>query len=301
MPDSTGQALGPRQLSDSTKRAVAYPQPAPFPLALRAIYPIVHPMDIITSRQNALIKRCIKLHESRRERSKQAMTLLDGEHLIEAATAAGEPLERLLVSQTRAARGDYAALLEKHAPIVSIIDDGLFGEMSDLESSTGLLGLWPIPASPAAIASGFVLALDGVQDPGNVGAILRTASAVGVDQVWLGMGSADPWSPKVLRAGMGAQFVVPVVERLPLSAALTAFAGQIVVTSLEGSVPLYEADLQGDLAMVLGSEGQGVSDEVLAAATLRIRIPMQPGIESLNVGAAAAVCLYERYRQSTAR
>ena len=255
-------------------------------------------MEIITSRQNALIKRCIKLHESRRERSKEGMTLLDGEHLIEAATSAGEPLERLLVAKTRAERGDYAALLSRHQAIATVVDDALFAQISDLESSTGLLGLWPIPHAPAPVSTGFVLALDGVQDPGNVGAILRTASAVGVDQVWLGQGSADPWSPKVLRAGMGAQFIVPVVERVNLPAALSSFAGQIVTTSLEGSAPLFEADLRGDMVLVMGSEGQGVSAAALELATVRIRIPMQPGIESLNVGAAAAICLYERYRQT---
>lgn len=255
-------------------------------------------MDVIQSRQNPLIKACIKLMENRRERLKTGQTLLDGSHLLAAALDAGQAPERLLLSQSAPQRAEVAALAARFDGPVSVVADTLFAELTELESASGVLALWAPPPAPAPLQRGLVLALDGVQDPGNAGAMLRTAAAAGVAQVWLSPNCADVWSPKVLRAGMGAHFLLPVVERADLPALLTNFAGRKAVTVLDGSISLYQADLRGDLVLVMGSEGQGVSREVLALADLRLAIPMRAGLESLNVGAAAAICLYERLRQT---
>ncbi|QDQ25219.1 RNA methyltransferase [Chitinimonas arctica] len=255
-------------------------------------------MDLIQSLQNPLLKSCVKLANNRRERLKSGLTLLDGPHLLTAAFDAGRPPDRLLVAASALHKAEVAAVLARFGKTPSVLEDALFAQLSDLESLSGILGVWPIPAAPAPWTSGHILALDGVQDPGNVGSILRTAAAAGVDQVWLGTACADVWSPKVLRAGMGAHFLVPVLERADLPALLGGFKGRKAVTALAGSVSLYQADLCGDLVLVMGSEGQGVSAEVLAAADLRLAIPMRAGLESLNVGAATAICLYERLRQT---
>ncbi|WP_374353548.1 TrmH family RNA methyltransferase [Chitinimonas sp.] len=255
-------------------------------------------MEILQSRHNPLIKTVAKLSTQRRERLKQGLMVLDGPHLIAAALDAGWHLERLLLAESAQHRAELQGLLRRHGQPAQLLADALFAELSELESISGILALCAMPTAVDVRKDGLVLALDGVQDPGNLGAILRTAAAAGVDQVWLGMGCADPWSPKVLRAGMGAQFVLPMVDRVPLLAAASAFSGIKAVTSLEGSVSLYQADLRGDLLLVMGSEGQGVSSELQALASLRLRIPMTPGIESLNVGAATAICLYERVRQA---
>lgn len=255
-------------------------------------------MDIIESRQNTLIKHIAKLAAQRRARQQAAQTLLDGVHLIDAALAAGLALERVLIMQSALDKPEVAALLARMAKPPQVVADQVFAALTDLDSPSGIVAILPIPAAPLPLHAGCLLLLDGVQDPGNVGALLRTAAAAGVSQVWMNEGCADAWSPKVLRAGMGAHFVLPIIERLDLVAALADFAGKVAVTALQASQPLYGCDLTGSLALVMGSEGRGVSAALLARADLRLRIPMHAGVESLNVAAAAAICLYERVRQS---
>lgn len=257
-------------------------------------------MEIIRSRQNPLAKLLIKLAESRRERQKQQQTVLVGTHLVESALQAGWPLEKLLVCEGEENRPEIALLLQDRKAPALMLDRSLFAEIEQTPSTTGLLALATIPATPAVASTGFLLLLEGVQDPGNVGSILRTAAAAGVDQVWLSHGCADIWSPKVLRAGMGAHFLLPLVEHVNPQEALSAFTGTIAVTTLDDATSLYGSDLRGNLVLALGSEGAGVSSELLQLATTRLRIPMQEKVESLNVSAAAAICLFERVRQMQA-
>jgi TrmH family RNA methyltransferase len=139
--------------------------------------------------------------------------------------------------------------------------------------------------------------LDGVQDPGNVGTLLRTAAAAGIKQALLSPGCASAWSPKVLRAGQGAHFALAIHEDVDLAAFMANYSGTTAVTCLDGATSLYEAKWQGSLAWIFGAEGQGVRPDLIAAALLRIRIPMPGAVESLNVGAAAAVCLFEMVRR----
>lgn len=254
-------------------------------------------MEIIRSRQNPLAKHLIKLAESRRERQKLQQTVLIGTHLVESAMHAQWPLEKLLVCEGEEHRDEIAALLQSKKAPALMLDRALFAEIEQAPSTTGLLALTAIPATSAALTQGFCLLLEGVQDPGNVGSILRTAAAAGVDQVWLSSGCADAWSPKVLRAGMGAHFLLPLIERINLQDALPAFAGNIAVTTLDAAESLYTTDLRGNLILALGSEGGGVSAKLLEMATQRLQIPMRREVESLNVAAAAAICLFERVRQ----
>lgn len=255
-------------------------------------------MEIIRSRQNPLAKQLVKLAENRRERLKSRQTLLVGTHLVESAIAAGWPLEKLLVCEDEESRPEIQALLERKAAPVLALDRGLFEEIEQTPSTTGLMALAALPAAQEPQREGFCLLLEGVQDPGNVGSILRTAAAAGVDQVWLTAGCADVWSPKVLRAGMGAHFKLPLIERVQLQDVLPGFCGNIAVTTLEEATSLYDSALGGNLVLALGSEGGGVSAELLAAATQRLHIPMTSAVESLNVAAAAAICLFERRRQT---
>lgn len=254
-------------------------------------------IDIIQSPQNPHVKQARKLAENRRERLKTGLTLLDGPHLLAAWLDAGWPIERLLLTQQGLANPEIAALTERTAAPQSLLDDQLFAELSELPSQSGVLAIVGIPQARLPRRDGFCLLLDGVQDPGNVGAILRTAVAAGVEQALLSPGCADVWSPKTLRAGMGAQAVLDIVERADLPAFARAFNGRIAATLLDGATDLYRTDLTGDLALILGAEGAGVSPELASLAGVRLKIPMAAGIESLNVGAAAAICLYERVRQ----
>lgn len=256
-------------------------------------------MEIIRSHQNPLFKHLHKLAENRRERLKQHQTLLIGTHLIASALEAQWPLERLIVREGRENDAEISALLAQRSCPLTLLDPALFDEVEQLATSTGIIALVATPPHTAPATEGFCLLLDGVQDPGNVGSILRTAAAAGVDQVWLTPGCADIWSPKVVRAGMGAHFLVPLLERIDVTTALDQFKGKLATTTLDDAKSLYETDLRGDLVLALGSEGAGVSEALLARAEIRIRIPMAPKVESLNVGAAAAICLFERMRQTT--
>ncbi len=258
------------------------------------------PMEIITSSQNSHFKHALKLSQNRRERNKTQQTLLDGTHLLAAWLDAGHVVEKIIVSESGYQRAEVQSLLARSACNVLCLANALFSQLTELPSATGVLTLVGIPSAPQAQCAGLVLLLDGVQDPGNVGAILRTAQAAGVEQVWLSSACADVWSPKVLRAGMGAQLALPMIENADLCQLASQFKGPIAATLLDGAVDLYDAPLQGDLALVLGSEGAGVTDALADLATLRIKIPMQAGIESLNVGHAAAICLYEIKRQNRA-
>jgi TrmH family RNA methyltransferase len=139
--------------------------------------------------------------------------------------------------------------------------------------------------------------LEGIQDAGNVGAILRSAAAFGVRDAVLGGGCADPWSPKVLRAAMGAHFSLRVRRVGDLAPAVAAFAGATVCAVAHGGRPLQEIDLGGRVGWILGAEGQGVSASLAATAAQRTTIGLAPGTESLNVAAVAAILCYERARR----
>lgn len=255
-------------------------------------------MDIIQSLHNPLFKEVRKLSESRRERLKTGRALLDGPHLLASWLDAALPIERVLFTPSATKNPELASLVARVQAPHSVLDDRLFAELTELPSPSGILGLVSIPAPAMPRRDGFCLLLDGVQDPGNVGSILRTAVAAGVDQVLLSSGCADVWSPKTLRAGMGAQAVLDIVERADLAGFAKAFNGRIAVTMLDGATDLFQTDLTGNLALALGSEGGGVSPELASMALVRIKIPMMAGIESLNVSAAAAICLYEHMRQN---
>lgn len=253
-------------------------------------------MKHIQSRDNAFYKQLKKLAESGRERKKSGQTLLDGVHLVEAYEATCGPVETLVVSESALAGGEVAAYVGDRETVV--LADALMRELGLVDAPSGLVAVVPLPArATAADRCKDAILLDGVQDPGNVGTLLRTAAAAGVTQALLSPGCAAAWSPKVLRAGQGAHFVLSIHEDADLASFMADYAGITAVTCLNGALSLYEAEWQGPLAWVFGAEGLGVRRELIAAAALKIRIPMPGAVESLNVGAAAAVCLFEAVRR----
>jgi TrmH family RNA methyltransferase len=180
---------------------------------------------------------------------------------------------------------------------VVVVPDALFAGVSALPSPAGIGFLLPLPDQPAIEARVATVVLDRLQDAGNVGSILRSAAAFGVAQVLALQGTAALWSPKVLRAGMGAHFGLRLVEGLQ-PADLDALAVPLVGTSLQADALLPAAPLPTPCAWLLGHEGQGVAPALLARCALTVRIPQPGGEESLNVAAAAAVCLYESMRRT---
>lgn len=252
----------------------------------------------ITSAANDEMKQLARLLENARERRKQGVVVLEGIHLLQAALAAGWQPHAVYVNEQAAGKAELLSLLAAvDSRRCQLVTAAVLGKVTALSTPSEVLTLCVRP-EPRAVASGAAcVMLDDVQDPGNLGTILRCAAAANVREVFLSRGCVDVYSPKVLRAGMGAHFFLNIHEAQDLPAVLAAWPGRKLVTHLEGSVSLYGEDLSGEVAFVFGNEGSGVSAEVLAQADNRVRIPMPGHAESLNVAMAATVCLFERVRQ----
>jgi RNA methyltransferase, TrmH family len=255
-------------------------------------------MSLIQSRENPRFKQIKRLAESGRERKKQGKTLLDGVHLIQAYELQFGPVEALFVAESA-----------RHSPEIAdytagrdwlLLADNLMRDLGLVDTPSGLLAVIPQPPVVTVDPAIDSILLDGVQDPGNVGTLLRTAAAAGCRQALLSSTCASAWSPKVLRAGQGAHFAISIVEDADLPDFVANFRGATVATSLDEAVPLYAAEWNLPVAWIFGSEGAGVSKALSEAASLRVRIPMPGAVESLNVSAAAAVCLFEALRRRLA-
>jgi RNA methyltransferase, TrmH family len=253
----------------------------------------------ISSRDNPFYKSLHKLSSSGRERREAGQTLLDGPHLLRAFLNAGGKPEHLLINEAALQNAEIIALLEDCADVAQTqIDDALFAQLSELKTPNGLLTLVAIPSPQMAVAHAqFALLLEDIQDPGNLGSIVRSAAAAGCDAVFLSQGCADAWSPKVLRAGMGGHFVLSILESADLPKVAAAFTGKILAASLLAEKSLYDSNLRGKLAFAIGNEGAGLSKPLLDAAQQHFIIPMPGKVESLNAAAATAVCLFEATRQ----
>jgi RNA methyltransferase, TrmH family len=180
------------------------------------------------------------------------------------------------------------------------LEDRLFAKLSPVAGRNGVLAIIPTVATSLVEAvgrGGFQLWLDSVQDPGNVGSLIRSAAASGAGAVVLGRGCADPWSPKCLRGGMGGHFAIALAQVDDLGEVVRQWRGRVLVADANAGGHLFDTDLKGDTAVILGGEGAGVQPELAALATGLVGIPMAGAVESLNVGAAGAVICFERLRQ----
>lgn len=256
-------------------------------------------MKLIQSRDNPFFKELLKLTGSARQRGKVNQTLLDGAHLLAACLDAGVIPLRILLNTAALQDEEITSLLEQVGDVtITRLEGKLFAELSELKTYTGILTLISLPQPGAAISdSRFALLLEDIQDPGNLGSILRSAAAAGCDAVFLSQGCADAWSPKVLRAAMGGHFALNIYEQQNLLDVARQFNGTLLATSLQATHSLYDCNLTGNVALMMGNEGAGLSDKLLNSATQKISIPMLGKVESLNVAAATAICLFEAVRQ----
>jgi TrmH family RNA methyltransferase len=250
----------------------------------------------ITSRDNALLVRLRRLAQDGAAYRRLGQVWLEGDHLCAARLARGGQVPQALISE---AAWDAPRLRELAcaADKVAVVPVALFAGLSALESPAGLGFVIDLPAELPIIAQAPSVVLDRLQDAGNVGSILRSAAAFGVIQVLALRGTVALWSPKVLRAGMGAHFALRLIEGLD-EAALGTLQVPLLATSPHAGEPLHAAALPGPCAWVLGHEGQGVAASLLQRCALQLRIHQPGGEESLNVAAAAAVCLYESARRA---
>ncbi len=257
-------------------------------------------LKLIRSRDNPRFRSLRELATSTRERRKAGLALLDGAHLIAAYRASGGVPEQLILSESAASKPEAAQLAAGAAGLgVLVLADSLFNDVAQVATPTGIIALIRTP-EPAPLPGRIerCVMLENIQDAGNLGSILRSTAAAGIRTVLLSQGCAFAWSPKVLRAGMGAHFSLDIFDNADLAAAAQRLSGRLICTSGHASKSLFEADLRGPLAWVFGNEGAGVSAELSAAAGEQLRIPMPGKTESLNVAAAAAICLFEQVRQT---
>ena len=241
----------------------------------------------ISSRKNPLLQQVKKLLSSRAERRKQGLFVADGTKLLEEAVKYCPGLETVILSE------GVEALVPGHVRVVRVPAD-VMASISPMEAPQGALFLGRLPQQQTFVPTKGMLILDGIQDPGNVGTILRTADAMDVPVVLL-EGCADPWSWKVIRSTMGAAFRVPVIQAT-WEEVLTACreAGiPIGVTALSDRAVDIRTAQVSDMALVIGSEGRGVRKEVLENADHELIIPMNPHCESLNAAIAAAIVMWQ--------
>lgn len=253
---------------------------------------------LIASRANPAFKALSALASDPREPRRQGRTLADGIHLVTGCFAHGIAVQQLLVSESGQNHPQIAALLARAGGIdCLLLRDTLFREISGVAAPTGIAAVIAVPPPAQGVITGDAVMLEAIQDAGNVGAILRTAAAAGVRDVVLGPGCAGAWTPRVLRAGQGAHFSLRIREQANLAATLATCGGIPVATVAREGESLYALDLRQPVVWLFGNEGAGLSAELVAAAQRRVTIPLAAASESLNVAAAAAVCLFEAARQ----
>lgn len=259
-------------------------------------------MKTLRSKENALFKDVQKIAGSSRERKTRGMALLEGERLIDAYLRTGGVPEILLASETAFQRTSTRLTFEQTAAKQHVIlGNDLLEKISQVVSASGLIAVVKTPAArPLPASLGDCLLLENIQDPGNLGSILRTAAAASIRQVFLSHGCVFAWSPKVVRAGMGAHFTLEIHESVNLLDVASRASGAIVATLPSADGTIDTCDLNGPVAWMFGNEGAGLSADMIGAATHKLAIPMPGLTESLNVAAAAAVCVFEQVRQRRA-
>ena len=258
-------------------------------------------MKKIISSDNARFKTLLKLAESSRERKKHGLSLLDGVHLVTAYREHVGLPSQLVVSDSGCQNSEVQGLMHAVAPLEPLlVSDALFNQLSSVATPTGVIAMVETPRPPVIPSKiDACIMLEDIQDPGNLGSILRSAAAADIKHVFLSQASVHAWSPRVLRAGMGAHFILRIYEQCDLLSLARAFEGQVIATSHVAQKAVFAIDLSGPVAFIFGNEGAGVSAELTAAAHHVVAIPMPGSTNSLNIAAAAAVCLFERVRQQS--
>ena len=261
-------------------------------------------VNVITSRQHPIVKEFRDL-----ARGAGPLMLLDGWHLLSEAADARVAVEKIAIcGPPTATEQTIVDRLRSHGALVVDVSGNVLNALSPVNSPTGVVASARIPSVTSAAvlspAPALVLAAAGLQDPGNAGAIIRSAAAAGATGVVLDELSADPWGWKALRASMGSAFHLPVVRSRAIATLIAdwrAAGVRIVATVPRGGVAMYDVDFTKPTAVLLGGEGAGLPDDLASVADTRVSIPMHDAIESLNAAVAAAVLLYEAQRQRTRR
>lgn len=253
-------------------------------------------VKFVTSPDNPLFRRVRKLLSTPTSYREYRQVWIEGEHLGRACVAQAMPVETAVVCESMWTQTAEAGWLHAVDSVV-VVPDALFARVSALPSPAGVGLVMELPSALSMSATAPTVVLDRLQDAGNVGSILRSAAAMGVSQVVALPGTAGLWSPKVLRAGMGAQFGLRLIEGADRNM-LGELQLPMIATSSHAVHEVWDAELPTPCNWAFGHEGQGLCAEVEALCSLTVRIPQPGGQESLNVAAAAAICLYEGMRRA---
>lgn len=251
----------------------------------------------LESKDNAKIKHLRGLIELNSARKKHLQTVLEGSHLCIAWLQQQKKIFSLFTTEQALAHTDLQKVMELHQGHVFVISEVLYKDLSTLGTTLPCLAIIDLPKTASTIDFGVdTLILENIQDPGNVGTLLRSAAAANIKQIICTQGSATLWSPRVLRAGMGAHFSLNCFENFQLNEILPKFQIPVFVTSSHRSTSLYSKDLTQSCVWILGNEGQGASEYALEHAQA-VTIPQPGGQESLNVAIAGSICFFEMVRQ----
>lgn len=257
----------------------------------------------IESKDNNLFKETKKLKE-RRNRTKESKYIIEGFRLIQEAFKANMEIEYLIINE--GCEEKLNEYLDRYIDTsnIYIIKNNLFAMLTSTETPQGAIAVVKDKKVQKDIKGEFFLLCDKVQDPGNLGTIIRTAHAAGVDGIILTKGTVDIYNDKVIRSTMGSLFYVPIIqddENLSFIKKLKEEGFSLVATSLQESKDFFEADLKGKIILSVGNEGNGISEEVFSLADKKVKIPMPGGAESLNVAIATSIILFEKVRQNLSK
>lgn len=256
-------------------------------------------MIVIESKDNTLFKYTKKLKE-RKHRAKENKYIIEGFRLVQEAFKAKCNIEYIIVNE--GGKGKLEEYLSQYMDNVKIYEmrNELFFQLTSTENTQGIIAVSNINNSISNINGDFYLLCDKVQDPGNLGTIIRTAHAAGVNAIILTKGTVDIYNDKTIRSTMGSIFYMPIIydNDLSLLKKLKGDGFALVATSLEESKNFFDEDLSGKVILSVGNEGNGISEEIFELADKKVKIPMPGGAESLNVGVATSIILFEKVRQS---
>jgi TrmH family RNA methyltransferase len=258
-------------------------------------------MKTISSPDNPGFRELARLARSSRAQRQAGLALLEGLHLAQSYAAQHGAPRRLLLTVEAAAHGEVRDFLKQTPDLETwLLAPSLFKELAQTTTPAGVLALVSPPRVHGALPEGAsCLLLEDIQDPGNLGVLLRIGAAAGLARAYLSPHCAYAWSGKVLRAGQGAHFALGIVEAADLHAVAGAFPGRRFATMVRGGQSLFATDLRGPVAFLFGNEGAGLSEGLAAQVDGRVTIPMPGGMESLNVASAAAVMIFEKLRQDS--
>ncbi len=254
---------------------------------------------LLTSTQNPLVKQMRRLHNAK-ERQQEQLFLLEGTHLIQEAAATSYPLHTLCATpdwQTAHANLWQNITAERR----ELVTEKVLAAMATTVHPDGVMAIAPrLTRNPPPLAGNLVLAIERLQDPGNLGTIMRTAAAANVDGLWVSADSVALDHPKVLRASAGQWFRLAMAASDDLLTVIKNYqqqGGQVVATGMQATADYWQVDFTKPTLILLGNEGSGLSSALLAQSDRVVKVPMQPGVESLNVSITAALLLYEARRQ----